>query len=232
MSLTGNPSDVAGKAIRNLGSFRASSQDAQRDPLYHADSNRTLTLPGTPPEKPKASPTKPMVSVSLGKGTGDAKTPSRGRSSDGHRSRRHHSRRHHHGHSSSKREASCRKKLLTSPVSCLLDQSCPAFDIHACMSIVIMSIIFHPRLLRGTRAVMTAARRRNPWPVRPFAPKAPRTGGDSLPNLRLTCHSDEPRSVYAYMLKPYGPKAATIFHSEEEWIPKVLKRSPRSLWHR
>ncbi|CAE7529160.1 PRX [Symbiodinium sp. CCMP2456] len=117
VSLPGNPCDVAGKVVRNLGSFHVSSQDAQRDPLYHADSDRTLMLPGTPPAKSKASPTKPMMSVSLkkGKGTGDAKTPSRGRSSDGHRSRRHHSHRRHHEHSSSKHGSSCRKKLLSSP---------------------------------------------------------------------------------------------------------------------
>ncbi|CAE7666304.1 unnamed protein product [Symbiodinium sp. CCMP2592] len=91
--------DVAGKSIRNLGSFKASSEDAQRDPLYHADSNATLVLPG--PKSPETSP-KPLITVE------PTKTPKKERG----RSRHHHShRRKRHGDRSS-----CKKKLLVSPV--------------------------------------------------------------------------------------------------------------------
>ena len=79
------PGDVAGKKAVALGSFKASSQDAQRDPLMWADSQATLRMgssTGDEPKAPNATPTKnlirkgsPPVKKGKGQGTPSIKAP-------------------------------------------------------------------------------------------------------------------------------------------------------------
>ena len=105
--------DVAGKSIRNLGSFKASSEDAQRDPLYHADSQRTLELAGTATSSPKplaaVETATPLITVE------PVKTPKR------ERGRSHH--RHSHRRKRHSDRSTCKRKLMASPAASIVFRS-------------------------------------------------------------------------------------------------------------
>ena len=59
---TANDASVPGKNAVALGSFKASSQDAQQDPLVWGDSQATLRMGSVAGDVPKAvTPTKNLI---------------------------------------------------------------------------------------------------------------------------------------------------------------------------